>query len=164
MNLLLALVIGVVAIAEPTKVGKTARITSDNTYYDRKEGLACFRGNVHVNDDEYQLHADRAYVFMDGTNEMKRVVALGHVAMTNGTKRAYGVKASYYREPGMVVLYGGEGVPAEVRDEQNGRGAQVVRGRKIKFWTKSEQVEVIESELSAPSQGGIDGLKGMIGR
>ena len=142
---------------------KMAKITSDSTYYDRKEGLACFRGHVFVNDSEYKMHADRAYVFMDGTNELRRIVALGNVALTNGTKRAYGERASYYRETGMVVLYAGEKGVAEVRDETP-KGPQIVRGRKIKFWTGSEQVEVLEAELEAPTQGGLGGLKGMIGK
>ena len=116
-----------------------------------------------VDDVKYKLHADRAYVFMSGSNDLHRIVAMGNVAITNETKRAYGTKASYYRDPGMVVLYGGEGQAAEVRDETP-KGAQVVRGKKIKFWTESEQVEVMEAEISAPSSGGVKALKGALGR
>lgn len=159
MSVLLALIFAAVDLAG----GGLAKITSASTYYDRKEGYACFSGHVFVNDDKYQLHADRAFVFMDGTNELRRIVALGHVAMTNGTKRAYGAKASYYRGPGLVVLSAGDGAMAEVRDESP-KGPQVVRGKKIKFWVDSEQVEVVEAELSAPSSGGVDGMKGLLGR
>lgn len=144
-------------------VGKTAKITSASTYYDRKEGFAYFSGKVFVDDSEYQLHADRAYVFMQGTNELKRIVALGNVALTNGTRRAYGDKASYYRDSGMVVLYAGDGIAAEVRDE-TAKGPQVVRGKKIKFWTGTEQVEVIDAAITAPSGGGFGDLRGRIGR
>ena len=139
-------------------VGGTAKISSSSVYYDRNEGFAYFSGRVHVEDSKYQLHADRAYVFMSGSNDLQRIVALGNVAMTNETKRAYGAKASYYRDPGMVVLYAGDGQAAEVRDETP-KGAQTVRGRKIKFWTNSEQVEVLEAEISAPTGGGLGGLK-----
>ncbi len=144
MNLILATM-----LATATTVGSTAKITAQTTYYDRKEGIASFNGGVTVDDEQYQLHADRAYVFMDESNELKRIVAFGDVAVTNGTKRAYGGKVSYYRDPGMVVLYAPEKGVAEVRDEKP-EGAQVVRGRKIKFWTNTEQVEVLEAELSAP--------------
>ncbi len=155
--------------AEQPQDGKksvgTAKIKSDSTYYDRKEGFAYFSGHVFVDDAEYQLHTDRAYVFMNASNELQRIVALGHVAITNGTKRAYGEKASYYRTPGLVVLTAGEGGVAEVWDEtKNGR--QSVRGKKIKFWTGTEQMEVVEAELSAPSKGkgalgsGVPGLIG----
>ena len=160
---MLAIVLAVVNAATNVTTGGTARITSATTYYDRKEGFAYFSGHVFVDDEKYKLHADRAYVFMNGSNDLHRIVALGHVAMTNETKRAYGAKASYYRDPGMVVLYSGDGVVAEVRDESP-KGNQVVRGKKIKFWTGSEQVEVLEAEISAPSSGGVDTLKGMIGR
>ncbi len=139
-------------LAAATAVGGNVKITSASTYYDRKEGYAYFSGKVFVDSDEYQLYADRAYVFMDGTNDLKRIVAIGNVALTNGTKRAYGAKVSYHRDPGMIVLYAGEdGAAAEVRDESD-KGPQVVRGKKIKFWTESEQVEVLEAELTAPGQ------------
>ena len=141
----------------------STRITAGSTYYDRKEGFAYFNGSVAVLDPQYQLHADRAYVYMSGTNDLRRIVALGHVAITNETKRAYGAKASYYRESGLVVLYSGEGRVAEVRDETPD-GDQVVRGKKIKFWTGTRQVEVVEAEISAPSTGVLQGLQGAFGR
>ena len=143
--------------------GGLVRISSDRTYYDRKEGFACFMGKVSVEDPEYQMHADRAYVYMGATNDLRRIVALGNVAITNGAKRAYGAKATYQRQNGVVVLRAGEGGSAEVREVDSG-GDRVVRGKTIKFWTGSQQVEVIEAEISAPSKGSVDTLKGMLGR
>jgi len=138
---------------------RPARITSATTYYDRKEGIVFFNKDVYVDDEQYQLHADKAYVFLSGTNDVRRIVAIGNVAMTNDTKRAYGAKVSYYKEGGMVVLYSGDGITAEVRDESKEQD-QVVRGKKIKFWIDSEQVEVTEADISAPTSGfGKDGLK-----
>lgn len=141
----------------PVAAGE-AKITSSSVYYDRKEGFAYFSGNVFVNDAKYQLHADRAYVFMSGTNDVRRIVALGHVAMTNDTKRAYGAKAIYYRNPGKVILNAPEGGVAEVRDEAAGE-MRVVRGRKIMFWTDSRQVEVLEAEIAVPVDGVANPLK-----
>ena len=100
---------------------------------------------------------------MGGTNDLKRIVALGNVAITNGTKRAYGAKATYQRENGVVILRAGEGGSAEVR-EADSDGDRVVRGKAIKFWTGSRQVEVLEAEISAPSGGALDNVKGMLGR
>ena len=147
--------------AVPTNV--TTRITAGSTYYDRKEGFVLFKGNVAVVDPQYQLHADRAFVYTGATNDLRKIVALGHVAITNETKRAYGARASYYRESGMVVLHSGDGITAEVRDETPD-GDRVVRGKKIKFWTGTRQVEVVEAEITAPSQGGLDAVRGMMGR
>lgn len=141
---------------------RAARITSDKVVYDRKEGLAVFERNVHVDDEQYQLHADKVFVFMQETNDVKRIVAIGHVAMTNETRRAYGGKASYYRQSGMVVLYSGAGVSAEVRDEAKD-GDQTVRGDKIKFWIDREQVEVLNATITAPASGlGAGDLKNAV--
>lgn len=148
------------AAERPAKADKRPiRVTSKSAYYDRKKGVSILTGKVFVDDEEYQLHADRAYLFMAGTNDLKRIVAIGNVAMTNETRRAYGVKASYYRDTGLVILYGdtNQTMVAEVRDERPG-GAQIVRGQKIKFWVNAEQVEVIEAEITAPAQG-FGGLK-----
>ena len=133
-------------------VDRPTKITAANTFYDRKEGYAVFTGRVHVDDEQYQLHSDKAYVFMDSTNSLRRLVAMGHVAITNDTKRAYGGKASYYKASGMVVLYSGDGRVAEVRDEAKVED-QVVTGDKIKFWTGKEQVEVIKASIIAPVGG-----------
>lgn len=157
LSVLLA-VAGTVA-APSTNATRTAKITSASTYYDRAEGYAYFNGNVFVDDSAYQLHADRAYVFMDGTNELKRIVALGHVALTNENKTAVGDKAAYYRRSKMVVLSADEGKVAEVRERLDG-GDRVLRGRKIRFWTDSRQVEVLEAEITAPTAG----VKGSIGQ
>jgi lipopolysaccharide transport protein LptA len=141
------------------KTKRPAKITSRSTYYDRKEGIGVFSGDVYVDDEDYQMHADKVYLFMKGTNELERIVAVGNVALTNDMRRAYGAKVSYYKEGGMVVLYSGDGIVAEVRDESKEQD-QVVRGRKIKFWIDTEQVEILEAEISAPTGGmGKGGLK-----
>jgi lipopolysaccharide transport protein LptA len=152
------------SVRKRKSVKRPAKITSRSTYYDRKEGIGVFTGNVHVDDEDYQMHADKVYVFMKGTNELDRIVAVGNVAMTNDAKRAYGSKVSYYRNPGLVVLYSGDGIAAEVRNAAKG-GDQIVRGKKIRFWTDSEQVEVLEAEITAPTEGSAgSGLKSVLGR
>ena len=129
-------------------------ITADSTYYDRKEGYAIFKGHVAVHDADYQLHADRAYVFMQAaSNTLSRIAAIGSVAITNGTKRAYGQQATYHRDEGLVVLHGAEGADARVLDETPA-GARVVQGRKIRFWIDREQVEVLDATLSSPKPEG----------
>jgi lipopolysaccharide assembly outer membrane protein LptD (OstA) len=64
------------------KPKRPARITSRSTYYDRKDGVAVFSGSVYVDDEQYQMYADKAYVFTVGTNELHRIVAIGNVALT----------------------------------------------------------------------------------
>lgn len=153
----------VFAAEESEKIVRNAKITSDATFYDRKEGVIQLTGNVHVDDEQYQMHADKAYVFLQGTNDLSRIVAIGHVALTNETRRAYGGKVSYYKDNGLVVIYSGDDIKAEVRDEK-AEGTQMVRGEKIKFWIDQEQVEVVQAEIEAPAKGAkgvIPGLGGM---
>ena len=164
--------------------GRPAKITSDTTVYNRKEGIASFEGHVHVDDEQYQMHADRVFLFFEvdadatngvrrakGTNDVnraagdvRRVVAIGNVAMTNDAHRAYGAKATYSKKNGLVVLYSGDGITAEVRDESKEQ-PQIVRGKRIRFWIDSEQVEVDEADLTgaAPS-GGAASLKKALGK
>ena len=132
------------------KASRPAKITSESVTYDRKEGLAVFTGNVFVDDERYQLHADRVYVFTEQTNDLKRIVAFGNVAMTNDTKSAHGVKASYHRANGMVVLYGDEKTPAEVRNVTKS-GDQTLVGERIRFWIDKEQVEVLKVKITTPT-------------
>ena len=181
---------------EKKLTGRPAKITSDTTVYNRKEGIASFEGHVHVDDEQYQMHADRVFLFFDvdkdsnstngvhrakGTNDVhkaakgtddmrraagdvRRVVAIGHVAMTNDAHRAYGAKATYSKKNGLVVLYSGDGITAEVRDESKAQ-PQIVRGKRIRFWIDSEQVEVDEADLTgaAPS-GGAGTLRKALGK
>lgn len=179
---------------EKKLTGRPAKITSDTTVYNRKEGIASFEGHVHVDDEQYQMHADRVFLFFDvdkdstngvhrakGTNDVhkavkgtddmrraagdvRRVVAIGNVAMTNDAHRAYGAKATYSKKNSLVVLYSGDGITAEVRDESKAQ-PQIVRGKRIRFWIDSEQVEVDEADLTgaAPS-GGAASLKKALGK
>ena len=186
--------------------GRPAKITSDTTVYNRKEGIASFEGHVYVDDEQYQMHADRVFLFFEvdkdanstngvrrtkgtndvhraakGTNDVhkatkgandlrraagdvRRVVAIGHVAMTNDAHRAYGAKATYSKKNGLVVLYSGDGIAAEVRDESKAQ-PQIVRGKRIRFWIDSEQVEVDEADLTgAGPSGGVGTLKKALGK
>jgi len=140
------------------------RITAPSTFYDRKEGYAVFQGGVYVHDNDYELHSRRAFVFNDPvSNTVSRIVALENVAVTNGPQRAYGVKASYYRSTGMVILYGDENTPAIVRDESRVEDQEVV-GSKIKFWLNSQQVEVLKARIKAPVDAGGGLKRGLMGR
>ena len=149
------------AVAATNAVPTTARITSDSTYYDRKEGIAVFKGHVHVDDAEYQMHAERAYVFLAGTNALSRIAAIGSVALTNGARRAYGEKATYNHEKKLVTLTGAPGEPAIITEDTD-EGERTVRGRKIRFWIGQEQVEVLESDITAPKSGAKTDLPGLL--
>ena len=142
---------------------RDAIITADRTDYDRKEGVVLFDRNVHVDDTQYQMHADRLFLFLEGTNDLKRLVAIGHVAITNEDKRAYCARATFNKKLGRVVMYSSDEITAELREE--GKKGSDVRGEKITFWLDSEQVEVENPVITMP--GGIGGqgnMKKLIGK
>ena len=128
--------------------GRDAKISSATMSYDRKEGVIFFDRNVYVDDEQYQMHADRVYVFLSGTNDVKRLVALGNVALTNEFRSATCDKAVYVKSAAKVVLYAAENGVATLKDESEKGGT--ITGSKITFWLDSEQVEVQHSDITVP--------------
>ncbi|MCQ2389303.1 MAG: hypothetical protein MJ138_06285 [Kiritimatiellae bacterium] len=143
--------------------GRPAKITALHTNYDRKEGVILFDKNVYVDDEQYQMHADRLYVFLDGTNDLKRIVAIGHVSVTNDAKIVHCAKATYSKTTGKMVLYSGDGITAEVRDESKADD-QIVRGEKIFYWVNSGHTEVYKTEATMPSSGIKGGKAELFGK
>lgn len=131
-----------------TNVPRNVKVTSDRSTYLRKEGVLVFDGNVFVDDVEFKMHADEVTLFLGGTNELKRIVAIGNVAVTNEFRSGTCAKATYNRALSRVVLYGDEakGVTAKLKDE--GKRKSQVEGRKITFWIDTEQVEVDGSTIT----------------
>ncbi len=143
---------------------RDAVITADRTDYDRKEGVVLFDRNVHVDDEQYQMHADRLFLFLDGTNDLRRLVAIGHVAITNEDKRAYCARATFNKRLGRVVMYSSDDVVAELCEDGKKKGSSV-KGEKITFWLDSEQVEVENPVITMPGGiGGKDSVKKLIGK
>ena len=128
--------------------GREAVITAERTDYDRKEGIILFDRNVYVDDEQYQLHADRLFLFLDGTNDLKRLVALGNVAITNEEKNASCSRAVYTKRNSKIVMYGADDNPARLF--QGGKKGSTVRGERITFWLNSEQVEIEKPVVTVP--------------
>lgn len=153
----------VLLLAAATAAGASPTVTARWSCADKGEGFAYYSGDVCVADESCEIRAPRAYVYMEGTNELRRVVAFGGVAVTNGARRAYGDALSYFRDTGVVVLSAGAGRMAEVFDGTGGRQSPV-RGRKVRFRTQAGQAEVLESEATVPGPTGArGGLRGTFG-
>ncbi len=131
---------------------RSVKITSRRADADRKQGVILFDGEVFVDDAEYKMHADKLYVFLDGTNELKRIVALGNVAITNETRAGYCDKATYTKAASRIVMYGADG-GANARLVDSGKRKSELGGRKITFWIDSEQVEVEGSTVTIDTTG-----------
>ena len=122
-----------------------SQILARRTDFDRQGGVILFEGDVRVSDPEYALGADRLFVFLDGTNSLKRIVADGGVTVTNNMRSGSCAHVTYVKSAGRVVMYGDKSEPARLVDDSGKRNE--VEGRRITFWLDSEQVEVEGSTL-----------------
>ena len=164
---------------EKKLTGRDAIITAERMDFDRKEGVILFDRNVYVDDEQYQMHADRLFVFLEtnavdnagsssrkkasggmsdvagsGTS-LKRLVAIGHVSITNDARSAYCARATYAKKTGKIVMYGNDEITPWILDPQQSKTPQY--GEKITFWTISEQIEVEKPVLSGAALGGGKG-------
>ena len=133
------------------------RIRSVSSDFDRGEGVAMFEGDVVVEyADEYVMCADRLWLFFVGTNELSRVVADGHVSITNDTRVGTCSVAKYRRRAREIEMFGDDaGAVARLAD--TGESADMIEGSRIKFWLDSEQVEVNEARIRVENGGKVTG-------
>lgn len=133
-------------------------LRSRSADYDRKSGIAMFEGDVSVRHDEKgrtcDLSCDRAFAFIVGTNDVRRIVALGNVRVSSGDKSGECARAVYAKKNGAsrITMFGGEAnefARLSVAGDRKGS----VEGRRIRFWLDSEQVEVLDSRISVDTKG-----------
>lgn len=137
--------------AEGMAKGEALSVVSRRCDMDRKSGVVLFDRNARVDyEPDYTLCTDRVFAFFTGTNELERLVAVGNIAVTNGLRVGSCDRATFLRTSGELEMTGGEdGRLARLSDETGNSMA----GRTIRFWTKKEQVEIIDSELIVHKEG-----------
>ena len=97
--------------------------------------------------------ADRLYMFLAGTNELSRVVALGNVSITNDTRTGTCAMATFRRKKSEIEMFG-DGTNVVARLVERGEDAAALEGTRIRFWLDSEQIEVEDSRISTEQKGG----------
>lgn len=133
---------------------KSARITSRSADLDRKEGVVMFEGDVVVRySNDCTMCADRLYMFLAGSNELSRVVALGSVSITNDTRTGTCAMATFRRKRSEIEMFG-DGTNVVARLTERGEDATALEGTRIRFWLDTEQVEVEDSRISTEQKGG----------
>ena len=133
---------------------KSARITSRSADLDRKEGVVMFEGDVVVRySNDCTMCADRLYMFLAGSNELSRVVALGSVSITNDTRTGTCAMATFRRKRSEIEMFG-DGTNVVARLVERGEDATALEGTRIRFWLDTEQVEVEDSRISTEQKGG----------
>ena len=137
------------------KRGKeTTSLISRRADYDRSEGVVMFEDGVFLDNPEYKFAAEQLFAFLQGTNELKRVVAIGSGAVTNGSNCGACDRAVYNRAKGRVTMYGRSGGEPARLEELGKKGVKNrLEGDKISFWMNSEQVEVENSRITVDSGG-----------
>ena len=137
---------------------KSARITSRTADLDRREGVVMFEGDVVVRySNDCTMCADRLYMFVAGSNELSRVVALGNVSITNDTRTGTCAMATFRRKKSEIEMFG-NGKDALARLVENGEDSSALEGARIKFWLDAEQVEVEDSRILTEQKGGMSFL------
>lgn len=145
--MMLPLILAVQLLAPTKDKGpQDATITAGRIDLDRDAGVVMFENKVHINyAKEYDLCADQLFVFLENTNELARVVAIGNVSVTNDTKVGLCNMAKFTKKTGQLELYGeSEKYPALLID---GISDNKLYGGVIRFWLGSEQIEVEKSKI-----------------
>jgi len=133
----------------------SARISSRRSDFDRKAGVVMFEGDVFVSySTDFSMCADRLFMFLSGSNEVSRVVALGAVSITNEARVGSCAMAIYRRHKGEVEMFGDGKAPVVRLSEGVPGAAKGIEGTRIRFWLDTEQVEVDRSSISSGQQKG----------
>lgn len=147
MSLMLPLILAVQLLVPTKDKGpQDATITAERIDLDRDAGVVMFENKVHINyAKEYDLCADQLFVFLENTNELTRVVAIGNVSVTNDNKIGLCHMAKFTKKTGQLELYGEqENNMALLIDGVSGNK---LYGGVIRFWLGSEQIEVEKSKI-----------------
>jgi len=128
---------------------KELRIRSRRSDFDRLEGVAMFEDHVVVEyDADFTLTSDRLFAFLVSSNRLDRIVATGHVTITNESRVGGAAMATFTKSVNVVNLYGDGKGPAWLRDRPN-----EVAGSRIRFKLDSEEVEVTRPIFSVENKG-----------
>lgn len=126
------------------ELGREAVITADRIEFDNKEGVILFDDNVLVDDAQFVMRSDRLLVFMEGTNDVQQIMAVGRVTITNENRSASCDKAVYTKKDGQIVMTG------SARLIRQGDEGGEVTGNRITFWLDDERMEVSPGRVVLP--------------
>ena len=118
-------------------------ITSNRMEYDYAESTIVFEENVRVVDEEYTLTADRIIVFLEGTNDVRQIRAIGHVVIVNGDRSGRCPEAVYTKKSGEIVMSGPNDTSVQLTSKDD-----KIWGRKITIWLDSQRMECVPARLT----------------
>ncbi len=121
---------------KPDAPARESVITANKIEFDNKEGVILFDEDVLVDDAQFLMRADRLLVFMEGTNDVQQLMAIGRVSITNENRAACCDKAVYTKKDGQIVMTG------NARLIQSGGDKGEVSGERIVIWVDDQRMEV----------------------
>ena len=136
--------VGAAPPAKPLKrKSQKTDITSSRMEYDYAESTIVFEENVRVVDEEYTLTADRIIVFLEGTNEVRQIRAIGHVVIVSGDRTGRCPEAVYTRKSGEIDMSGPNDTSVQLtnRDDK-------IWGRKITIWLNDQRMVCVPARLT----------------
>ncbi len=139
-----------------------ARIQSSTLDYSDKDRRGDFRGGVTARDAAGVIHADEAEVYLTaaakkgapaprsdkGQGPLERIVATGHVEVTQPGRKGMGEKLVYTAQDGKYVLTGSLGDPPRIVDEAKG----TTSGTTLIFNSQNDSVEVSGGQSRAVTE------------
>jgi len=141
---------------------RDTKIKADQIDFDNKEGIILLDKNVLIDDAQFILRADRMIVFLEGTNDVSQIMAIGNVSITNELRHAICVKAVYTKKDAKIVMLADEDDDDSVaRMVTQGDTAGTVEGYKVTIWLDDEKVIVEkrkgkQAEITIPSLGTLN--------
>lgn len=127
-----------------TNAPRESIITAKKVDYDNKEGVILFDEDVVVDNEQFVLKSDRLFVFMQGTNDVHQILAIGNVSITNLNRLATCDKAVFTKKDGQIVMTGRATLMT------GGERAGTVTGDKIVIWIDDERMEVSPGRVTLP--------------
>lgn len=131
--------------ATPGATNRESIITAKKIEFDNKEGVILFDQDVQVDDAQFVLRSDRLLVFMEGTNDLQQIMAVGNVTITNANRSASCQKAVFTKKDGRIVM------TENARLKQEGAEAgEVGPAERIVIWLDDSRMEVSPGRVVLP--------------
>ena len=147
----------VVVSKKPLEPTRDSIVTAKKIEFDNKEGVILFDENVLVDDAQFLMRSDRLLIFMQGTNDVQQVMAIGNVSITNANRAASCDKAVYTKKDGRIVMTGNAYLK-----QQGKEAGDVGPAERIVIWIDDERMEVSPGRVVLPpgtfNKGGMQKL------
>jgi len=117
-------------------------IEADKLEFNNKKGVAIYKGNVVVRQNDFTLRADEVYIFLKKdknsskekqTSSIDKIEAVGNVRFQKGEYSGFAEKAEYYGNGKFVKLIGN----AKLEKEGN-----IIEGDLITYYLNTEEAFV----------------------